>query len=1473
MTDSAKITFSLFRDSRLRPSKLLVGQLEIKLAALLELSARRGGEELSLSLERKKQGTGELMVRIQDASTSALASAMGHLPGALEDLPGSRTRAAADVISAADTAVNSSLVGSFTSLMETMNIVIKIGDEIAKACFKLVKAQKDRDSKVTNLTQIMQSTYSIILGSQTLKDDETLQDVLERILKQTVVCGFFIQDYVSRRSAVREALSSTDKMIDQYQTAFQRLRDDYLGRISTYTALVTKDVLTTVREIRHHQLLENLRPEVMDQTKRGTCLPNTRLDTIKAILDWYSDDSDDQARVLWMFGLAGTGKSTLATTIAGMLEEINLLGAFFFFDRQLPARDPSTLIRTLAFQLAQSHATIGVKIAQVIQDTLNIANMNLAMQFQKLLSATALGDVDWSRGPLLVVIDALDESGSEAERKTLLQVLSKGFANLPRFLRFLIVSRPVRDISDRFNGPAIRRRELGIDSSPDIEEFIRSRLHEIKEANITSLAELLQSWPSEDDIRSLAALAAGLFIWAATACRLIDESHDPTERTNELIKNHSANIRGSVFENLHLLYKTALQSAGNWDDKSFRSDFRDVVGTVICAQGPLSCSAVDSLLDLPRPSLHTVLRLGSVLCGNREEPIRILHTSFYDYLTLRDPVELWAIDNEWDDMRMADRCLVHLEQTLHENMWSLTLPFPVPDKSLPDSVSYASKYWFAHVCSIKNVPDDLCDRMDRFLRKHLLHWMEALVINKAFEVTLHQFPRLLQWIQEFSPKSQLYRMAHDAHRFAQYFSNTIQEHPLLIYHSALPFAPHDTLIYQTYYHERLPRVVCDAERRWSNLLQVFRGHKSAVEGVAFSPNGHQLASSGGWERTVRVWNLSSGQEALPPIRGHGEASVNCVAFSPDGSKIASGSSDGKICIWDAHTGELSLPPLLGHKQSVRSVRFSPDGLKIASASNDQTIRVWDLFTGKEVMPPLEGHVQPLRTVVFSPDGHVIASGSEDHNIQVWDALTGERTLLLRGHDHWVLSVAFSPDGNTIVSGSADKTVRMWDTRTGQETMSPLQSHTDLVCSVDFSRDGSRIVSASRHEIIVWNALTGQETLSPITGNDFLSAVFSPDASKIVVGMGNGDISLWDVLEVQPEAQPPQGHEMAVRCAAISQDGTMIVSGSPDNTIRLWDTLTGKQNLPPLRVPEGKVMYVAFSPDGSRVVSVSDTSIKVWDTLTGQEVLPPLLPLAPGIGEIFFSPDGSKIISHSKTDILMWDALTGQRLPPFQSQYDQAATISSIAISLDGKWMVSGGSRTVRVWNILTMQEALPPIRGHEGLVSSVAIAPDGSKIVSGSFDKTIRLWNALTGEHVLPPLSNHDEKVSSVAFSADGLRIISRSRWEVYTRVWDALTGQELSQPPREGPTIAPTLNLPMANDPSSQASERSHGGAAGSSFEPEKLVHFGPQGYFVEVNSGRHLGKVPTDSFDLGHELPVIREIHVWVTVTSLNAVLSLHS
>ncbi|KZP26251.1 WD40 repeat-like protein, partial [Athelia psychrophila] len=973
-------------------------------------------------------------------------------------------------------------------------------------------------------------------------------------------------------------------------------------------------------------------------------------------MDWYSDDSSSRESIMWLYGLAGAGKSTVSTTIARMMDHIdgvNLLGAFFFFNRALPDSNASTLIRTIAYQLAEFDSIIGAKIEQVIKEIPNIANQPLAVQFDKLLSATALGHIPWSRGPILVVIDALDESGDQTERAGLMRVLSEGASKLPGFIRILIISRPEDDMLYSFSHPLIRRAELRVDPETcraDIAAFIRSQLSNTRQKKIR-LHDLLQGWPEEEGVNNLTSLAGGHFIWAATACRLIDASHNPRSKMNELIEHQATEVSDNSFAKLYELYKIALQSAGPWDDPSFCTDVRDILGVVICAQIPLSCGAIGSLLGPSAPPLksrlpvaHTISSFGSVLHWSETLPIRILHTSFRDYLTLHDRDACWAIDVEKCNAQLTHGCIALLESELRENICNLVLNQPIPSEALSESVVYACRFWIEHVCLITNAFDGLADMIDRFLRKHLLHWMEALVIAKCYNLATRALIRLLKWTQRCFPGSKLCDFVIDAHRFAQYFANTINEHPLLIYSSALPFTPHDTIIYQTFHSDNMPHVVTGIEPTWPPLLQTLYGHENSVHSVSFSPDGSQIVSASS-DHTVRVWDAITGEAILPPLQGH-EGWVRSVSFSPDGSQIVSGSDDCTVRVWNAATGEAALPPLEGHEGWVLSVSFSPDGSQIVSGSDDRTVRVWNAVTGKASLPPLQGHEGWVLSVSFSPNGSQIVSGSYDHTVRVWNAVSGQAALPpLRGHEDSVYSVSFSPDGSQIVSGSDDATLRVWNAVTGEATLPPFQGHEGWVRSVSFSPDGSQIVSGSSDWTVrMWNAFTGEAALLPLRGHDDVvnSVSFSPDGSQIISGSGDTTVRVWNAATGVASLPLHQGHEGWVH-SSFSPDGSQIVSGSSDCTVRVWNAATGEALLPPLRGHEAFVYSVSFSSDGSQIISGSeDGTVRVWNAITGEAALPPLQGHEGWVRSVSFSPDGSLIVSGSDDcTVRVWNAVTGE----------------------------------------------------------------------------------------------------------------------------------------------------------------------------------------------------------------------------------------
>ncbi len=170
-------------------------------------------------------------------------------------------------------------------------------------------------------------------------------------------------------------------------------------------------------------------------------------------------------------------------------------------------------------------------------------------------------------------------------------------------------------------------------------------------------------------------------------------------------------------------------------------------------------------------------------------------------------------------------------------------------------------------------------------------------------------------------------------------------------------------------------------------------------------------------------------QCIQTLRGH-RKSVNCIAFSPDGQILASGSDDHTIKLWQLSTGR-TLGFLKECTKQVNAVTFSPDGQILASSSDYNTIKLWQLSTGQEICI-LKGHTKPVICLAFSPDGQILASAS-DNSIKLWHVRTGQELHTLKGHPG-VTSIAISPDGKTLASGGEDCTVRLWKLSTGEEIL-------------------------------------------------------------------------------------------------------------------------------------------------------------------------------------------------------------------------------------------------------------------------------------------------------------------------------------------------------------------------------------------------------------------------------------------------------
>ncbi len=288
-----------------------------------------------------------------------------------------------------------------------------------------------------------------------------------------------------------------------------------------------------------------------------------------------------------------------------------------------------------------------------------------------------------------------------------------------------------------------------------------------------------------------------------------------------------------------------------------------------------------------------------------------------------------------------------------------------------------------------------------------------------------------------------------------------------------------------------------------------QGIDDFVQGMAFAPDGSRLAA-GTTNGTVLIWQLTNAKP-FQTITGAHSDWVRAVAFSPDGQLLASGSDDQTVRIWRVRDGQV-VHTLAGHTDWVRSVAFGPDGRTLASASDDQTVRLWDITTGM-LIRTLEQHSDWVRVVVYSPDGTRLASAADDRTIRIWDVTTGALVQTISGHSDWILSLAFSPDGKRLASGSADLTVRLWRVADGV-LLHTFSEPTEGITSLAFSPDGDRLAAASSTSTAwIWdtrNAILDQPVEA---GDQFISYVsFAPDGSLLTTTNMPGMelVRVWDL---------------------------------------------------------------------------------------------------------------------------------------------------------------------------------------------------------------------------------------------------------------------------------------------------------------------------------------------------------------------------
>ncbi len=334
-----------------------------------------------------------------------------------------------------------------------------------------------------------------------------------------------------------------------------------------------------------------------------------------------------------------------------------------------------------------------------------------------------------------------------------------------------------------------------------------------------------------------------------------------------------------------------------------------------------------------------------------------------------------------------------------------------------------------------------------------------------------------------------------------------------------------------------------------------QGHSHEVRCLAITPSGRILAS-GSADHTVRLWSLPDGR-ALQTLEGHA-GWVNCLAFSRDGRVLASAGRDHRICLWRLPRGRL-LQKLKGHTQTVFCLAISPNAKVLASGSSDNTVRLWSLSDG-QLLRTLKGHEGGISCLAISPDGQCLASGSADGTVRLWSLPKGRSLARLDGHYgvelDGALCLAISADSRLLASGGMDSTVRLWSLPDGAQ-LRALEAHFGSVSSLAISPDSRLLIAGGAdHAVQFWRLPSGQlvKTLETQT-NESSSLAMSPDGRLLATTSGSGmgfdhTVRLYRLPDGRVLRTLP-GHSHCISCLVMSPDSRLLASGSGDSTIRLW----------------------------------------------------------------------------------------------------------------------------------------------------------------------------------------------------------------------------------------------------------------------------------------------------------------------------------
>ena len=479
--------------------------------------------------------------------------------------------------------------------------------------------------------------------------------------------------------------------------------------------------------------------------------------------------------------------------------------------------------------------------------------------------------------------------------------------------------------------------------------------------------------------------------------------------------------------------------------------------------------------------------------------------------------------------------------------------------------------------------------------------------------------------------------------------------------------------------------------------------------------------------------------------------------------------------------------LVGHPAPVRTLAFSPDGSTVATAGDEPIIRLWNVTTGQE-RGSLEGHSSWISSLAYSPDKKLIASGGAEKIVRLWDTATGKQVFGFPAASDDITCVTFSAKGGLLAAATGELAtgtgtpttryvragkggeVKIWNAETHAE-IAAFKAHPEGVLSLAFAPDGRMLATGGAgNSVKIWDPATGQmsQAFTNLTGPAF-SLAFAPGGSRLAAGIWNpysnaAEIRFWDTTTWK-ETAGLKSRAPPVACIAFAPDGHTLASSGIDRVVRLWDLSTGLERAT-FKGHTGPVWALAFSPDGETLASAGwDRTSKLWDVARKQEQD------VHGDTSCYtaaFTPDGELVACAGAGHVDVWEVKRGKKA--FRLPLKSVSDIS-VTLSHDGKTLAAAGSDSALYLFDLASHELRHRLEGHTEKIWCLAFSPDDRIVATGSGDTTLKLWDVATGT-VRDTLAGHTSTVSTLAFAPDGRTLVSGS-WEQMI-VWDLASAKAL---------------------------------------------------------------------------------------------------